>query len=403
MRAPNNVRMPDTIHTAYTPPTVGIAPVISDGCTKIDAPMMMPTTSAVACRGVIDRESMARETCARVAGTARCERVCPGAGRAAVRLCGRFRGSECASNHARNWSFRRSLVRKCRQYGMLRGSGFGLGNTGVLRHEHCFFSGPSSGRKGDRRTTKELTMNMQRRIQRSLSLGVVAVVGLASIAAAQWGQQYPRQGRELFEWRGTVDREVQIVMRGDRVWTNNIGRTEPNDERSRAFGFLPRTDGDVFLQVADGRGSVQVIQQPNARNGYTTIVRILDPRSGQDSYRVVAYWRGEAGGDIYRRGGDIYGRGDDDDDRDHGRGRGRGHDDDHGRGNDGIWSRDRDDDRDGRWDRRSMLHWSGNVDDELQIRLQNGRVEYVTVRGAQPTGIRVNTGNTSTRGASGTF
>jgi hypothetical protein len=232
-------------------------------------------------------------------------------------------------------------------------------------------------------------MNMQRRIQRSLSLGVVAVVGVAPIAAAQWGQQYPRQGRELFEWRGSVDREVQIVMRGDRVWTNNIGRTEPNDERSRALGSLPRQDGDVYIQVANGRGSVAVIQQPNARNQYTTIVRIQDPRSGQDDYRVVAYWRGN---------GDVYGRGDDDD-----RGRGRGHDDDHGRGNDGIWSRDRDDNRDGGYDRRSVLHWSGNVDDELQIRLQNGRVEYNTVRGAQPTGIRVNAGNTSTRGASGTF
>lgn len=238
-------------------------------------------------------------------------------------------------------------------------------------------------------------MNMQRRIQRSLSLGVVAVVGIAPIAAAQWGQQYPRQGRELFEWRGSVDREVQIVMRDNRVWTNNIGRTEPNDERSRTFSSLPRQEGDVVLQVENGRGNVAVIQQPNARNGYTTIVRIQDPRSGQDDYRVAAYWRGYAGGDVYRRGND------DDDDR--GRGRGRGHDDDdRGRGRDGIWSRDRDD-RDGGYDRRSVMHWSGNVDDELQIRLQNGRVEYQTIRGAQPTGIRVNTGNTSTRGASGTF
>ena len=84
-------------------------------------------------------------------------------------------------------------------------------------------------------------MNMQRRIQRSLSLGVVAIVGFAPIAAAQWGQQSPRQGRELFEWRGSVDREVQIVMRGDRVWTNNIGRTEPNDERSRVLGAIGKS------------------------------------------------------------------------------------------------------------------------------------------------------------------
>ena len=235
-------------------------------------------------------------------------------------------------------------------------------------------------------------MTIKSRIQRSLSLGVVAVVGVAPIAAAQWGQT-PRQGRELFEWRGSVDREVQIVMRDNRVWTNNIGRTEPNNERSRALASLPRQEGEVVVQVENGRGNVSVIQQPNARNGYTTIVRIQDPRSGSDGYRLSAYWRGYAGGDIYN------GRNDDD------RGRGRG------RGRDGVWgSRDRDDnDRGGRddndrgMDRRSVLHWSGNVDGELEIRLQNGRVDYRTISGNQPTGIRVNAGNVSTRGASGTF
>ena len=42
-----------------------------------------------------------------------------------------------------------------------------------------------------------------------------------------------------------------------------------------------------------------------------------------------------------------------------------------------------------------MMHWSGNVDDELEIRLQNGRVEYRTLRGAQPTSIRATNGNAS--------
>ena len=236
-------------------------------------------------------------------------------------------------------------------------------------------------------------MSIKRRIQRSLSLGIVAVAGVAPIAAAQWGRQAPREGRELFEWRGSVDREVQIVMRDNRVWTNNIGRTEPNNERSRTLTSLPRQDGEVVVQVENGRGDVSVIQQPSARNGYTTIVRIQDPRSGQDGYRVTAYWRGYAGGDIYNRGND--------DDR--GRGRGR----------DGVWgSRDRDDnndrndrnDRNGGWDRQnSVLHWSGNVDGELEIRVQDGRVEYRTISGNQPTGIRVNAGNVSTRGTSGSF
>src|SRR4051812_32461712 len=62
INAPNSVRIPDTIHTAYTAVSVGTVPVITDGCTKIDAPMMIPTTSAVACSGVIERESIGRES-----------------------------------------------------------------------------------------------------------------------------------------------------------------------------------------------------------------------------------------------------------------------------------------------------------------------------------------------------
>src|SRR5206468_2323948 len=33
--APNRVSTPETIQTAYTPPTVGTVPVMTDGCTKI--------------------------------------------------------------------------------------------------------------------------------------------------------------------------------------------------------------------------------------------------------------------------------------------------------------------------------------------------------------------------------
>src|SRR6185312_10888482 len=77
MSAPHSVSRPDTIHTAYTAPTPGTAPVITDGCTNIEAPMMMPTTSAVAWSGVIERESMARQTCAPLQSAASGEQNCP--------------------------------------------------------------------------------------------------------------------------------------------------------------------------------------------------------------------------------------------------------------------------------------------------------------------------------------
>src|SRR5579872_6659599 len=53
--APNKVRSPDTSQTTYTVLTDDTAPVITDGCTKIEAPMMIPTTSAVAWRSVMGR------------------------------------------------------------------------------------------------------------------------------------------------------------------------------------------------------------------------------------------------------------------------------------------------------------------------------------------------------------
>src|SRR5690242_21107490 len=56
--APSSVRTPETIHTAYTALNDGTVPVITDGCTKIEAPMMMPTTSAVASTRPSARVSM---------------------------------------------------------------------------------------------------------------------------------------------------------------------------------------------------------------------------------------------------------------------------------------------------------------------------------------------------------
>ena len=227
-------------------------------------------------------------------------------------------------------------------------------------------------------------MNMHRLISRSLPLVAGALAGIAPVAVAQWNTQDSRSGsQELFEWRGSVDREVQVVMRGNRVWTNNVGRTEPNNERSRMMSSLPRQDGEVVVRLEDGRGDVDVIQQPTAGNGYTTIVRIRDPRGGSDNYRLAAYWRGVSYGDVYRNGrsrADVRNKGQRGDEMSNRR---RDRDDDWDRGNT---------DNTGR---QSLMRWSGNVDDELEIRLQNGRVEYRTLSGAQPTSIRVNAGNTT--------
>lgn len=227
-------------------------------------------------------------------------------------------------------------------------------------------------------------MRLERWMARSVPLAAMAMVGGASLALGQWGRQ--SDGQELFQWNGRVDREVQIVMRGGNVWTNDIGQTEPGRARSRTFGVLPREDGQVMVQVQNGRGDVDVIQQPTARNGYTTIVRIRDPRSGADNYRLTAYWQGYSYGNVSDRNRGI-GRGRNRNDQGgvYRRGRDDGDDDDRGGSRGGY-------DQSGNYG-RSVLHWSGNVDDELELRIQNGRIDYRTISGKQPMNIRADGGN----------
>jgi hypothetical protein len=236
-------------------------------------------------------------------------------------------------------------------------------------------------------------MTLQRWTKRSASLAVAVAVSAASVAAAQaplligqprvMSQQQP--GSELFEWTGTVDREVQIVMRGSNVWTNNAGQSERPRARTRSYSRLPNENGQVSVRMLNGRGQVDVIQQPSRQNDYTTIVRVRDDRSGSGNYRLAAYWQGYSNGDVYdnnRRA--VYGN-----DRDNGRDRDiyRGRDNNGNNGNNGGY----------RGSNSEALHWSGNVDGDLEIRIQNGRVDYRNLSGSQPTNVRSNVGNTNAR------
>lgn len=221
-------------------------------------------------------------------------------------------------------------------------------------------------------------MTMLRSIQRAVPLATLVLASAAPMVSAQWNQP-AIQERELFVWTGAVDREKQIVMRGDRVYTQDIGQTEPRLDRARTMSSIPRAQGQVVVRKLDGRGDARVIQQPNAGNGYQTIIRVSDAKSGSSNYRLAAYWQGY----------DTPGRYDD-----HGRGmdNGRGHDDHDNRGrDDNDWNRGRG--PNAGYGRQDVVHWSGNVDDELEITIRSGRIQYRTLRGAQPTSVRAAMGN----------
>ena len=191
------------------------------------------------------------------------------------------------------------------------------------------------------------------------------------------------QNRTLFTWTGRVDREVQITMRGRDVWTNGADRDDMRG-RINVQSTLPRSDGYVRVQAMDGRGDVSVVQQPSSSNGYTTIVRVRDRSSGSDRYRLAAYWDSRysdnRGGYGDNRGGHGDNRG--------GYGNGNGGS---GRGSENVPSRIDPRDRsngnggwnngNGGWNGGTALRWSGNVDGEIEIRLQGRRMDERVLSG----------------------
>lgn len=209
------------------------------------------------------------------------------------------------------------------------------------------------------------------RIVRSMALVPPAVLALATIAHAEPAVREAARARTLFTWNGTVDREVLLVIRGRSVETRANGIDASFPARVEGRDDLPRELGDVQVHLADGRGEVEVVQQPTPRNDFTAIVRVYDPRAGADRYRVVASWQPVPMIDPRDRDRD----GDRDRIDDWNRGR-----DDNGRGRDRDRGRD-----DGRYDDRyrdaGRLSWRGEVDDVAEIRIQGRRVEYRTRSG----------------------
>ena len=197
-----------------------------------------------------------------------------------------------------------------------------------------------------------------------------------------------RDERVPFTWSGRVDREVVLTMRGRRVDVRGERSVFGNrDGSARATATLPREPGDVRLRLAEGRGDVDILQRPSARNDWTLVVRIRDPRGGDDRYRLSAFWFGDDRGGWGRN--DDWGR---DRGRNDDRGRNRGRD----RDRDGDWDRDDDWGRDGGWGRnddwgrdvRSVATWSGIVDDDVELRIQGRNIRVIDRNGAPTRSVR---------------
>ncbi len=213
-------------------------------------------------------------------------------------------------------------------------------------------------------------MTLQRSFASGAALAAAMLfVGAASVAA---------QARPLFEWQGRVDREVELVMRGRSLRVQNVNWLERLRERPRVYEVLPRQDGYVVVRRLDGRGRVDVIEQPDRDNGYTAVIRIRDDRPGADDYRIQAFWQPRGGWGGWNGPGPGRDR-DRDGDRDRDdRGSNGGWNNGgwtNGGWNNGGWNGG------GSYNGHGTLHWSGGVDDQVELRIQGRDVQFMNVSG----------------------
>ncbi len=96
--------------------------------------------------------------------------------------------------------------------------------------------------------------------------------------------------RGSVDWSGTVDDVTQVVIRNRNARTRHISGRFYDDSNYNFNGRAPRNNVNVAVDKQDGRGRIFIVQQPNRRNNFTTIVQIVDSKGGADRYRFRLYW-----------------------------------------------------------------------------------------------------------------
>ena len=97
-----------------------------------------------------------------------------------------------------------------------------------------------------------------------------------------------RSGR--MTWRGRVDDDVRITIRGGSADVETIGGTPYYDAQPNFGASLPARRVTVRLTSKRGRGEIYIEQQPSRENDFAVVVRIKDTRGGASDYEFELQW-----------------------------------------------------------------------------------------------------------------
>ena len=181
--------------------------------------------------------------------------------------------------------------------------------------------------------------------------------------------QLAAQEIQLYTWTGRVDAQVSLTMQGSNTSTSATGGSEAVGQFS-VSSALPQQEGVIRVALNGGRGNAAVIEQPSARNGYSAVVRVSDPNSGRDRYQVTVYFTPTMTNEAYNR------------DRNDNANRGWNDNANRGRNDNANRGRNDNTNRGRRMGQTAVLHWSGMVDANAEVRWQRGSVVQRAVGGS---------------------
>ena len=105
-------------------------------------------------------------------------------------------------------------------------------------------------------------------------------------------------------WYGRVDNEVVVTVQGQRASSTAIRGRSVVGEQIDFSSRLPNTPVQVTLVGTQGRGRIELLEQPSAANGYAAKVRIMDQQNGEGEYEFTLQWDG---GSSASSGGGLFG------------------------------------------------------------------------------------------------
>ncbi len=97
-----------------------------------------------------------------------------------------------------------------------------------------------------------------------------------------------RRGR--MTWKGRVDDDVRIVVRGGSAVVETLGGTPYYNGQPNFSASLPSRRVTVRLTSKRGRGEIFIEQQPSRENNFAAVIRIKDSRGGASDYEFELSW-----------------------------------------------------------------------------------------------------------------